>query len=219
MLPNWIRRFVSDRPVQWEDGMVQFSEGGYAARIESRPQFSSNVYYDYRSFRRILEEQCGDRRFDRGLEVGCGYGRLTPFFGLHVDEMNGVDPDRNALATARRHYPDITFQHGTAQDVPFPDDAFDFLVTWTVLHHVPPEESLDAVGDELRRVLSDDGVLVCCEKVRGTDGQFNWQRSREEYEAIFSPLSLRGRIERLLEPPQLEEIGRPVEDVMLFARS
>lgn len=169
-IKNQLLSKIINSDVERTGDFVQFTEGGYAARINSRPQFASNIFYDYLSFKQAVENVNSGISFDSGLEIGCGYGRLTPFFGLHTDEMIGLDPNRDALKRARYLYPNVNFIQAPAQEIPLSNDSVDLLITWTVLHHIPPEESLEAIGEEMTRVLSENGMIIICEKVRGTDG-------------------------------------------------
>jgi ubiquinone/menaquinone biosynthesis C-methylase UbiE len=69
-----------------------------------------------------------------------------------------------AVATskaARRKAP-AQFQVAAAQSLPFPDATFDAVVTSLMLHHLPEQDRLPAVG-ELLRVLQPGGTLVIAE--------------------------------------------------------
>ena len=54
------------------------------------------------------------------------------------------------------------FQVAAAQALPFPDASFDAAVTSLMLHHVPEQDRLPAVGEFLR-VLKPGGTLVIAE--------------------------------------------------------
>lgn len=66
----------------------------------------------------------------RVLEIGCGDGRLTFPLAERAASVVAIDPDRKAIARARRTIPrdlrdKIRLQVGRGQALSFPDEAFD----------------------------------------------------------------------------------------------
>ncbi|WP_227357170.1 methyltransferase domain-containing protein [Haladaptatus salinisoli] len=49
------------------------------------------------------------------MEVGCGYGQLTPWIADCADEHYAIDPARSLLSAAHRKYPDVWFQRARAE--------------------------------------------------------------------------------------------------------
>lgn len=152
---------------------------------ETRSEFSHELYIDSKNLVDALED-CSP---SRSLEVGCGYGRLTPWIAERAEEHYGVDPARSLLSAARREYPDVRFQRAAAEALPFPDDAFDLAVTWGVLNHVP-SDSIDTATDEIHRVVVPDGTLVISEATAGTPDP-RWEyRSIDEWRDLFAAREL-----------------------------
>ncbi len=97
----------------------------------------------------------------RALEVGCGRGVgteivLDVFGASHVDAVD-LDPDQVALARRRlgrrpRDRWDVTVGDVTAVDAP--DDHYDAVFDFGIIHHVPVWT--DALA-EIRRVLKPGG--------------------------------------------------------------
>jgi SAM-dependent methyltransferase len=94
-----------------------------------------------------------------GLDLGCGDGRLTRVLS---DQLGGlklvgldVDPDETKLAAKERLYERV---HTTsAEQIPEPDNLFDFIVSVSVMEHIP---NLQGVLHECARVLKPGGRLV-----------------------------------------------------------
>ncbi len=164
---------------------------------ESRAEFSHELHIDVRHLVAALE----GRSPSRAVEVGCGYGRLTPWIADRTRELHAVDPDPSLLAAARREHPEIHFQRARAEALPFADDSFDLAVTWGVLNHVP-EASIREATAELDRVVVPGGSLVISEATDGTPDP-RWEyRSIAEWRRLFSPRRLvrAARTEREAEP-------------------
>lgn len=97
----------------------------------------------------------------RLLEVGCGNGTVSKHiarkFGLQV---TGTEIKPTQVQVARRgikEIPNIKFVGTTATDLPFDDGYFDIILTYKVMHQVPPW--LRALK-EINRVLKPGGYLI-----------------------------------------------------------
>jgi ubiquinone/menaquinone biosynthesis C-methylase UbiE len=100
----------------------------------------------------------------RVLDVGCGTGRNLPLFGAGVRAV-GLDPELNALRSARKKAPRVPLVRGSVEALPFRDGAFDTVVSGLVFCSVPrPPQGLA----EVKRVLRADGELRMLEHVRAT---------------------------------------------------
>lgn len=156
------------------------------------PEFSNRLYREVN----LLKEALGTYQAKRSLEIGCGYGRLTPWIADHSNEHYAIEPERNLLDDARRLYPNIKFYHGLVQKMPFPNNYFDLCVSWTVLMHIPPKELNKAI-DEIKRVSAQEAIIILAEGVGDKSRSFGyWERTLEEWKDLFSPWKLSWRIER-----------------------
>ena len=92
----------------------------------------------------------------RGLDLGCGDGILTDILLDEIGPRDLVGIDLDPLETeAARRYPFYRDVHTCSADA-IPEDAatFDFVVSNSVLEHVPPLEGTMA---EVGRLLKRDG--------------------------------------------------------------
>lgn len=100
----------------------------------------------------------------RVLDLGCGTGTLA----LRVKracpgvEVSGVDADPRmlavAVAKAKRAGVEVTFARGFAESLPYPDGAFDRVVSSLFFHHLPLSQKMSAFR-EAARVLAPGGEM------------------------------------------------------------
>ena len=97
---------------------------------------------------------------DSVLDVGCGTGALLDQLSASCPQarLAGIDPSPEMLAIAReRLSPGIELKQSWAEDIPYPDNAFDVVVSCNVFHYI--RKPLVALQDMLR-VLRPGGILV-----------------------------------------------------------
>jgi SAM-dependent methyltransferase len=92
------------------------------------------------------------------LEVGCGMGCMAMNWARQGGQITAVDLNPVSVAQTRRRFElfDLPgdIREADAENLPFPDAAFDFAYSWGVLHHTPGTARAIA---ELHRVLKPGG--------------------------------------------------------------
>ena len=132
--------------------------------------------------RRELLRQAKVQRGHRVLDVGCGTGTFAVLLKrLHPDtEYVGLDPDSKALARAQRKTMragvSAVFDRGSAEKLPYADEAFDRVVTSFMFHHLPTKLKPSALR-EMRRILKPHGSLHLLD-FGGPDGPRRGLRER-----------------------------------------
>ncbi|MCC7040803.1 MAG: class I SAM-dependent methyltransferase [Burkholderiales bacterium] len=100
-----------------------------------------------------------DSRGQRVLEIGVGLGADHERFARAGAELFGIDLTFRAVAhtAARLRARDLqsSLCEGDAENLPFPDQSFDRVYSWGVIHHSP--DTPRAVS-EIARVLKPGGI-------------------------------------------------------------
>jgi SAM-dependent methyltransferase len=96
----------------------------------------------------------------RVLDVGCGTGVLARAAHARVGahgHVAGLDPNDSMLSVARRAEPDIEWQPGLAEQLPYPDHSFDRTVSqFALMFFTDPKAALT----EMSRVTRPNGRVV-----------------------------------------------------------
>ncbi len=77
-------------------------------------------------------------RGKRVLDLGCGDGRFALGVAPFAATVDGIDPDAEAIAAAKRNARtagarNVRFATGAAQHLPYPDATFDVVIlSWTL---------------------------------------------------------------------------------------
>lgn len=122
------------------------------------------------------------------LEIGFGTGLNLPCYPEHIRKITGVDPNPGMGSLARRRIASspiaVDWQVADAQELPFPSQSFDSVVsTWT-LCSIP--NVAKALG-EIRRALRAGGKLFFLEHGLSEDPQVQrWQNCLNPIQKVIA---------------------------------
>jgi SAM-dependent methyltransferase len=105
----------------------------------------------------------------RVLELGPGPGLTTDFLRLSVPHLTALELDAKLAESLRSRLQgsNVEVTTGDATSMPFPDEQFSAVVSFTMLHHVPSRELQDKLFCEVWRVLKPCGVFVGSDSLDG----------------------------------------------------
>ena len=95
------------------------------------------------------------------LEIGPGPGAATAWLLDRVAHLTALEADEAAAARLAARYPDsVTVDIGDATQMPYGDESFDSVGSFTMLHHVPTAAAQHQILAEALRVLRPGGWLA-----------------------------------------------------------
>jgi SAM-dependent methyltransferase len=159
-----------------------------------------------------LADLAGVRGGQRVLDVGCGPGALTAELVERVGPaaVSAVDPSEPFVVAARARNPAVDVRQASAEELPFPDQAFDTSLAQLVIQFM----SDPAAGlAEMKRVTRHDGVVAACVWDHGGgQGPLSpfWEAVRDLYPQVKGESRLAGSREgdlaQLFEAAGLHEV-------------
>lgn len=159
-----------------------------------RKQFTKTVEafskYAVRDTPEVLAEKvefAKPQATDLALDVACGPGAFVLALAPRVHFVRGVDLTEEMLRQARavqteRRILNVAFECAEAEQLPYPDAAFDLVACQCSIHHMPkPELALK----EIIRVQKPEGRLVIIDSL-GPEGDSKFEL-HNRIEAIRDP--------------------------------
>jgi len=132
-------------------------------------------FYDYLTFtekskfRKNQIKLIDIRKGEKVLEVGCGTGALSILAKIAVGEsgeVDGIDIAPKMIAAAeqkaRKSNLKINFRIAPVNELPYPDNSFDLVISSLMFHHLPVKVKKEGL-EEIHRVLNKEGRLFLCD--------------------------------------------------------
>ncbi len=127
------------------------------------------------AFKQLLIEQAGLAPHHSVLDLGCGTATLAIALKLrHPDaQIFGLDADSEILKIARtkanKAGVELVLEQGYAEDLPYPDVAFDRVLSSLFFHHLTTVGKLRALR-EIHRVLKPRGQFHVADWAESSNG-------------------------------------------------
>lgn len=192
--PEELSRFWRD----YDRRLSRFRAGASAADIDLTHNLYRGMpalfnqffaFWQYRAIRRLLQAS-RPRPGEWVLDLGCGTGRWSRFFQRFGTQTIGVDIGVQALYWARRLTSSGSWAVMAIPHLGFRNSSFDWIISVTVLQHLPYEMQEMAL-QEAYRLLRPGGKLIVLELCQPADRSlYLFPRVLSEWERLFSQTNL-----------------------------
>lgn len=134
------------------------------------------------------------RPTDLVLDVACGAGAFVLALAPRVRFAHGIDLTYEMLHQARqfqraRQISNVSFEAGEAEQLPYPDAAFDLVTCQCSLHHIPKPQV--ALKEMLRVMKPESRLLIIDTLAPESDAKFELHNRIESVRDPSHTLSLR----------------------------
>ncbi|ADR33131.1 demethylmenaquinone methyltransferase [Sulfuricurvum kujiense DSM 16994] len=110
---------------------------------------------------------CPSEKIDSIVDVACGTGDMMGYWrrqaeknGVHVSNIEGVDPSEGMVGVGREKFPQMSFYIAPATELPKPDTTADIIsISYGIRNVVERQAGLR----EFNRVLKPGGLVVILE--------------------------------------------------------
>jgi len=105
------------------------------------------------------------------LEIGPGPGAATEWLRHKVERLIAIEVDEDAAALLAERYvgTNVEIVTGSGAELGYPDESFDSVGSFTMLHHVPTQALQNKILAEAFRVLRPGGVLIGSDSLASDD--------------------------------------------------
>lgn len=129
------------------------------------PKYNYMDYWAGREYEHAAEEMAIKRllkgkHFEKAVDVGGGYGRLSKFLTRFADTVLLAEPSQQQLDLSKMYLkdtPQVEAKKLQASDLKLPDRSVDLVLVVRVLHHLPDP---GAEFNEIARILKPGGTFI-----------------------------------------------------------
>lgn len=130
------------------------------------PSFNYKKYWQVRQYEHFSEELALKKFFDfipkkeSLVDVGGGFGRLTPFYAPFFKKCVLIDPSERLLKAAQKltkKYSNLRVVKGRTSKLPLKTKSFDVALMIRTVHHL---SSPDKAFQEVNRILKPKGYFI-----------------------------------------------------------
>jgi len=164
-----------------------------------------------KSFRETTVALAQVKPGEKVLDVGCGTGSLTIAAKAQAGptgEVIGTDASPQMIDVARRKVAkagvDVTFQVDLIENMTFPDNQFDVVLSSLMMHHLPDDLKREGLA-EIYRVLKPGGRLLIVDLESSSSGSIFQRLSDVMIQLHGGHTHMQNNVEKLI--PFVETAG------------
>ena len=134
----------------------------FAILMESR---LASLYRKIMLYRSQFTALLADKE-KRIVDIGCGFGAsLAYLWSQGYRNLAAIEPDARLTKNFPAHMK-VDLRHCKAEKIDFPDQSFDAVLVYGILHHLDGLDAYWAACDEIERILKPGGFVFIIEPGR-----------------------------------------------------
>ncbi|MHB9074060.1 MAG: asparagine synthase (glutamine-hydrolyzing) [Desulfobaccales bacterium] len=149
-----IERVYAKREKSGVERLYSFFNPGYLFGIQGRERYILQI---------LSKCNISDLSNKKILDIGCGSGnvlRSFQIYGAKPENIYGIDLLTNKIQEAKWLSPNMNFVCGNAEMLPYEDNFFDIIITFTVFSSILNEGMKQNISREMLRVLRPEGLIL-----------------------------------------------------------
>lgn len=147
------------------------------------------------------------------LDVGCGSGSLLRCFlerGSLPTNLAGIDLMKHRIEQAQSLQPAISWQVGSAHQLPYPDANFDLVMSFVLFSSILSEPLRHKIADEMWRVRRQGGLILFYDFAYSNPRNPAVQGiTRQQIRQLFNRPGARFELRRVTLAPPLSRLVAP----------
>ncbi|MGV6825999.1 MAG: class I SAM-dependent methyltransferase [bacterium] len=112
-----------------------------------------------------LSRYMPDGHGELAVDVGCGYGRLTPLLKNKGWKAMGIDPTESFIEYAKEHFPGPEYRIGQLPDLPLEMESVHLMLMQNILRALKEYGILDVVTG-VGKFVAPGGKIVVVDNIR-----------------------------------------------------
>ena len=128
-----------NQTIQWKEQSLRYAK-----------KSSNWQNYKYKNFEKFFSFFL-NKKIKYMLDIGCGNGDfLENFLKNKKIKKFGVEPSLPTINLCKKRHPNINFKKAFSHNLPFPDNKFDLVNIWSVLHWIDRNYYMQSLGESIR---------------------------------------------------------------------
>ena len=126
-----------NQTTNWKEQSLRYAES-------ASKSYENQIFEKHFSF-------FSNKKIRNMLDVGCGNGDfLNNFQKKKRIKKFGIEPSQQTINLCKKRHKNINFKKAFSHNLPFPDNKFDLVNIWSVLHWIDRNHYLQSLGELVR---------------------------------------------------------------------
>ncbi len=208
---------LTSEPAAARRGDAISIDGAYQHRARTRGFVVQRSWHYQKE--RVIRKFCPPGPGDRVIDVGCGSGVIADLLASMGARTTGIDANPAAIAYARQAFsrPNLDFQQGLVEDLPFEPGSLDKIYCLELIEHIYAHQVRSLLQGLFRLARPGGRLFVTTPNYRSFWPLLEWTLDKLKLAAPMAEHQHVTRFSRGMLASFLQEAGWQVETVTTFS--